>query len=463
MDITQQYQTICRMLAQKMMRHADQVLRQWARQLQNFEYFDRLSSLNQNYDYTFSFYLATPVHYEGDPAGAMDDDRDTILSDMTRQYYQLTDEMYADLLLLNGRVPKMLGFGRDNRDSVLNYFSQCVRLRDEDLNWLLQIADEHDSSALAILATSAMALNLRVNGFQYEAFRNLIDLSMVSNTIVAEQALAQLILLCAVYDVRLDFYPELQEAIEQAVGEGERAFAALLAIVDSAKPKHDMLEPEMIDALPEEIYQVLDADADTIEQKMDAEMERAQPFINEIVNILPGTWVFGVIVTNDTQREQMAKIYAEQLRNEAAFEGILMGRQDLIHDPELRADYSLYNELYEEALEQYLAIEEKGYSSARIRFRIGWCALMVGDLEKAEQYMVARLREEHTWVEDYLNYAHLCFIKGDKVSAFEFYKQARERAGSAKRFKSTFCPDRRVLVDMGIPLQEVYLMEDRLL
>lgn len=462
MNIADQYQNINRMLAQRMMRHAESVLRQWAQELARFDYFDRLSSLSQNYDYTFSYYLSTPVHYMGDPAGVIDDDRDSILSDLTRQYYLLADEMYASLLLKQGIAPTLYGFGANNRESAINYFSRCVALRDEDIDWLVELSNQSDQPAFAILVISAMAAGLR-NVFQFNAFRALITISKADNQMVAEQAVAHLILLAAYYDVRLDFFPDLQDEISDLFHDSQRPLQVMCALIESSKPRQEVPDEELLDSLPEELYDVLEANRENIGEKINAEISQAQPFVTDIVTILPGTWVFTQIAAEDKTREFVAKLYVSIGRNEEAFEGVLMNRGDLIHDAELKADYALYNELYDEALTGYQALEEQGLSSPKIRFRIGWCALMTMDLELAEKYMVARLRESEPWVEDYLNYAHLCFIKGDKVSAFEYYREARTRAGSMKNFKATFCPDRRVLADMGIPLQEIYLMEDRLL
>ena len=47
--------------------------------------------------------------------------------------------------------------------------------------------------------------------------------------------------------------------------------------------------------------------------------------------------------------------------------------------------------------------------------------------------------------------------------AYETYRQARTLCKNSKEFFALFRPDRRALVDHGIPVEIVYLIEDKLL
>ncbi len=47
--------------------------------------------------------------------------------------------------------------------------------------------------------------------------------------------------------------------------------------------------------------------------------------------------------------------------------------------------------------------------------------------------------------------------------AYENYKQARALCASPREFIELFRPDRHQLVDCGIPVEFIYLLEDRLL
>lgn len=63
---------------------------------------------------------------------------------------------------------------------------------------------------------------------------------------------------------------------------------------------------------------------------------------------------------------------------------------------------------------------------------------------------------------DYINYAHSLMLKGDRMMAYENYKQARGMCKNVKEFYSLFRPDRSELVDRGVPVEQVYLIEDML-
>lgn len=368
-EALEQYQNVQRMLAQRMLLHAESILRQWARELDESRYYDRLSSLNSNYNATFSHYLSTPIHFDGDPGSKDDDERDQILDSMTREYFVLTDDLFEALML-----KRHMAYKSDFRELPEN---------------IANIKNDNRE-----LATAAMA-----------------------------QTIMQLVH----YDSRIIYFPEIRQSFLEAIGNREEAYFTLVAIVKSLPLNHNK------------------------------ELE------NEYIPALPQTWVYNQIVRTQPEREKLAWVYREVGFEEDAFNNVLMGRVDIVQDDELRADMAIYEDLYMEALEGYEALEQRGVNKPKITFRIGWCALLVADFEKAERYMVARLREKDPRPEDYLNYAHLCFLRGDKVTAFEYYREAKKQIGDIKTFKEAFCPDRKVLADLGIPLTEIYLMEDNLL
>ena len=64
---------------------------------------------------------------------------------------------------------------------------------------------------------------------------------------------------------------------------------------------------------------------------------------------------------------------------------------------------------------------------------------------------------------DYIRYAHSLLLQGDRMMAFENYKQARQLCGSSKEFFNLFRPDRKQLVEHGVPIEHVYMIEDHLL
>ena len=83
--------------------------------------------------------------------------------------------------------------------------------------------------------------------------------------------------------------------------------------------------------------------------------------------------------------------------------------------------------------------------------------------DMAESYLVQTLRKGSDKPMDYINLAHCLMLKGDRMMAFENYKQARQLCKSSKEFFGLFRPDRRQLVDCGVPVEQIYLIEDKLL
>ena len=81
----------------------------------------------------------------------------------------------------------------------------------------------------------------------------------------------------------------------------------------------------------------------------------------------------------------------------------------------------------------------------------------------AERVYLEILRKGTDNPKDYINYAHCLLLQGDRMMAYENYKQARLLCKTSKEFFSLFRPDRKNLIDHGIPLEHVYVMEDQLI
>lgn len=89
--------------------------------------------------------------------------------------------------------------------------------------------------------------------------------------------------------------------------------------------------------------------------------------------------------------------------------------------------------------------------------------LMWDKLEFTEKWLCGQLRDGKKTAYNYINYGHCVLLRGDRMMAFELYKQARQKCKSAKEFYALFRPDRRALMDRGVPLEQIYLIEDRLI
>ena len=390
-------------MTERMLNHAFVVLRQWAQELGFSPYVDRIHSLEDNYKQLFDYYLV------GD-----DPQRDAIHDQLTTEVYRLGDEMYSDMCLKQGKAPEMHGFDRTSIASITNYFTACVHLQEEDLDWIVEAANDPEQASMGFVAVAALSANLR-EAFNEDSLLTLIDVVDAENQIVADQALASLILLLAQWDVRVDFFPQMQEAFVQKIGDGERAFLLMRSLIRSSnKSISEMVKDEHItkDDIPEELNDVLGEDAS--EQSVENLLSRLSKlipkteneYIQTIVELLPETWVFDLIIGEDEQRE-------------------------VIID-------HLYLEL-------------------------GYMGFMWDNLDEAEDWLVDRLRSGLAKPRDYVNYAHCCFLKGDRMMAFENYLEAKRQCKSTRAFFDLFRPDRKMLVEKGIPLEQVYLMEDHLL
>lgn len=186
------------------------------------------------------------------------------------------------------------------------------------------------------------------------------------------QCIAKLILLFARYDMRIDFFPDIQDAFAAAVDrigdQGERVFSTMVAFVAGYDSyTHDM---------------------------------------QDIVRILPDTWIYSVLVGESEERAlRMAKTY------------LSIGFMDLLWDR----------------------------------------------IDLAAQYLLKQLRKGSQKPIDFINYGHCLLLQGDRMMAFENYRQARQLCKSSKDFFLLFRPGRRPLADRGIPLEQIYLLEDQLL
>jgi len=54
-------------------------------------------------------------------------------------------------------------------------------------------------------------------------------------------------------------------------------------------------------------------------------------------------------------------------------------------------------------------------------------------------------------------------VQGQRGEAFRHYRHALELSDSLKLFLSVFRPDRKLLLEKGVPTTDIYLMEDQLI
>lgn len=402
MTLDEQRYTIERALGERMIHHAFSIMRQWATEIDFARYDGRMHSLVENYDYIFRYYLTSE-----------DPERDELLNRVTGHAYRLADEMYVDLCIKRGIAPDMKGFNLDNPESVARYFACSLRIQPEDLQWIYNNLESDANPVLTLMALAALVENLH-HCFNEDALRCLITAITSNNVVQSEQALITSILLLASYDVRIDYFPELQELFLDQIGDGEHAFELLCALVNTSATRiKDLIRNEKfsLDNLPDEMKELLDVEGgESIDEQLDRISGRVPDADNrevvEQVAELPETWVFDAIIGDNEQRNRrIEEVYLNA------------GRMDLMWDR----------------------------------------------IEDAEAILLHRLRSERATAADYMNYGHCCFLRGDRMMAYENYREAKRLFGSLKEFFFRFRPDRHILVDKGVPLDQVYLMEDNML
>ena len=303
----------------------------------------------------------------------------------------------------------MHGFNGENPQSVMHYFSSCVQFKDYDMDWLRSVLNDTNRSSIALMTVAALAKNLR-ECFSETAMMALVDGIHASNSLVAEQCLANVLLLLAHYDVRIDFFRELQEAFVEAIGDGELAFETLCALIKSVKVNlSEMIASGefSMDNLPEELQNLLgESGIQDNYQETEVLMPASEKeYMAGLVQMLPDTWVYITLVGENEERKRKMRLL-------------------------------------------YLSV--------------GNMNMMWDKTEAAEQMLVRKLRTKGGDAKDYINYGHCLLLKGDRLMAFENYREARRLCKSAKEFYALFRPDRRQLVDRGIPVEQVYLIEDHL-
>ena len=404
-SIEEQVNTVERALGERMIGHALTIIRAWMNELGEANPFEQAyADIRMQYDALFNDWLVT-------------DDReahDEQLNALTGDTYRLTDAVYAEVRIARGLSPRMRGFNPESAPSVMHYFSRCLQLSEADLKWLHDCINDSSRGSHALVAVAALSKNLR-ESFSELAFMALIEGMNGANAVVAEQCVANVIMLLAHYDVRIDFFPNIQEAFMEALANmddsAKQAFETMCALVRSVK--HNWLESFAMGEirfadLPDELQSLLEVTGAKNELNSFASWIPASEneYIAGIVHILPNTWVFELLLNEDPERLNIM---------------------------------------------------------TRLYLSIGSMELAWDRLDLAENWLIQKLRSGKGTALDYIHYGHCLLLRGDRMMAFENYRQARQLCPTAKEFFGLFRPDRRALVDRGVPVEQVYIIEDQLL
>ena len=401
--LDEQVTVVERALGECMIDTALVVVRAWLNEIgENNPYEEAFTSIQKRYHEIFTQWLNIDV-----PSS------DEELSKITGETYQMVDAVYADIRLLRGLSPEIHGFNHDSITSVMHYFENCVRFRLEDLEWYKEVMNDESKASLALAATSALAHNLRTC-FSLEAFLTMIECMSVENETVLDQCISNVALLLVQYDIRIDFFPQIQDAVVNVIGENdlsEHVFEVLCALVESSSKNWiEEIAKSMFEdnQFPEELKRLMEMsgmghDSQTFSQLFPSQEHK---YITEVIPLIPQTWLYALIIEGYPSREKAL-----------AYVMISAGFRDAMWD--------------------HPQIAEKIYLE-----------ILRGGTEKPM---------------DYINYAHCLLLRGDRMMAFENYKQARLLCKTSKDFFTLFRPDRKNLIDHGIPLEHVYVMEDQLI
>jgi len=166
---------------------------------------------------------------------------------------------------------------------------------------------------------------------------------------------------------------------------------------------------------------------------------------------------FANIIAENDMAEHMFDLLCSLIRNEAALK-ILPGTTDGSYLPQIIPQLP-QSWLYELLVAGSTERERK---LAYYSIGAGYYDQLWDYPDLAEYVLVRKLRDGSDKPEDYIRYAHSLLLQGDRMMAFENYKQARQLCSSSKEFFNLFRPDRRQLVDHGVPLEHVYMIEDHL-
>ena len=403
-ELDEQVNTVERALGECMIGTAEVVLRSWLNELgEKNPYEEALRAIRKEYDEVFTKWL-----------NINDPDLETTLDRLTGDAYQLADAIYADLRLKRGLSPQMHGFNPDSPQSVIHYFHNCIQMKPEDLDWLRDVMNDEERMSAALIAITSLARNLR-ECFSIDAFTTLIEGMCAENDLVADQCIADVMSLLIHYDLRIDFFPQIQEAFTNAVSamddQGEHVFEVLLTWIEMSK--NDWLEEYAtglcaMDWMPKQLQKLVEAMGlrDDYQTFLSWVPKAEKDYMAELVNNLPHTWLYEVLISGNAHREHVLVFMAVQY---------------------------------------------------------GYRDYMWMQPEAAEQMFKHILRDGTDKPIDYINYAHCLLMRGDRMMAYENYKQARQLSGSLRDFYELFRPDRRQLVEHGVPLDDVYLIEDNLI
>lgn len=232
------YTLISKSLRSRMLGHALALMRPVVTKMNNVGFIERLDNLQQNYRYMMDYFLS----------GADDPHRMDLLDNMTKEAYQLLDEMYLDYRLENTTDYEFLAMLRPEAQSIPTYPEKestenanptfrTMWLSSPDashLRLLRELIDDPEMEEEAMLAISGLTLSI-LRTFSEQGILALIEATAEEHDLtIRERAWVSVLLLLLYYDDRLRFFPEIITALQdQLMNEDQQVFAttAMICIV----------------------------------------------------------------------------------------------------------------------------------------------------------------------------------------------------------------------------------------
>lgn len=120
----------------------------------------------------------------------------------------------------------------------------------------------------------------------------------------------------------------------------------------------------------------------------------------------------------------------------------------------------LMSNKYKEALDLFYKVDFVTDGTPKTWRAIGWCSLLLGKFEDAQQYYEKVLSEAPT-SNDYINMGHICLIKNDINNAQAYYAKSIEMSSyNTENFEDSISKDKEILLNFGVSEIKLSIMKD---
>lgn len=117
---------------------------------------------------------------------------------------------------------------------------------------------------------------------------------------------------------------------------------------------------------------------------------------------------------------------------------------------------------YKDALSYFFKVEYLNDAPVEAWRAIAWCYFMTGKREEALRFYEKLQKSDEVQGADWLNAGHVYWVQGEAAEALACYRKARELSHSANRFYELFRADKEILMQQGVPENDIDLLPDLL-